>query len=272
MSLARIQRHTRKRLYFLLRHRHHQLIYPGDGQSFTEDDFDDVQGQLETEFQYLSLVRNLQNNILSLYQSQQSNVALILQEAEADVVADVYTSTPPPQPPSAWQEFTQDIFPTMTNLLGFVPGGNYVKTSLGVGILVMDSTVERTNNANGQSQLMQRLAAQNVAASQLAQNAVDQYTDSLITLGNDFNRVVTDWGRLKAIGGPLASGELQWDNMASGDFLTGFNLTARRIYYQALMVDSNFFIAHDLYANPNYVPNDNLYVQAGTNSSGCGWI
>jgi hypothetical protein len=67
----------------------YQIIYPGDSQGFTEDEFDDVQGQLETEFQYLSLVRNLQNNILSLYESQQSNVALISQEAEDDVIADV---------------------------------------------------------------------------------------------------------------------------------------------------------------------------------------
>ena len=36
------------------------------------------------------------------------------------------------------------------------------------------------------------------------------------------------------------------------------------------MVNSNFFIAHDIYANPDYVPHDSLYVQAGTNSSGCG--
>ena len=79
----------------------------------------------------------------------------------------------------------------MANLAGFAPGGNYVKTSLGLGILVVDSTVERTNNANGQSQLMQRLAAQNIAASELAQSAVDQYTDSLISLGNDFDRIAT---------------------------------------------------------------------------------
>jgi hypothetical protein len=158
----------------------------------------------------------------------------------------------------------------MTNLLGFAPeGGNYLKTALGVGILVVNSSVERTNNANGESQTMQEAAAQNIAASELAQNAVDQYTDSLISLGNDFDRVVTDWGRLKTIAGPLASGQLQWDDTASGDFLLRFNLTARRVYYQALLKDSNFFIAHDVYAGSTYIPNNNDYVQADTNSSGC---
>jgi hypothetical protein len=246
----------------------YQLPYSPDQPGFTEDDFDDVQAQLEIEFAYLSQIRNLQNNILSLYQSQQSNVALILQQAEDDVIADVYTSTPPPQPPTAWSAFTQDVFPTLANLTGFFPGGDYVKTALGVGTLVIDSTVERTNSSNGQSQLMQRLAAQNIAASKLAQTAVNQYTESLISLGNDFDRIVTDWGRMKAIGGPLTSGQLQWDDSASGYFLRAFNLTARRQYYPALMVNSNFFIAHDLYASPTYQPNDNLYVWG--NNNGCG--
>jgi hypothetical protein len=250
----------------------YQLPYDPDQPGFTEDDFDDVQAQLEIEFGYLSQIRNLQNNILSLYQSQQSNVALILQQAEDDVIADVYTSTPPPQPPTAWSTFTQDVFPTLANLTGFVPGGDYVKTALGVGTLVIDSTVERTNNSNGQSQLMQRLAAQNVAASKLAQIAVDQYTESLISLGNDFDRIVTDWGRMKALGGPLASGELQWDDSASGYFLRAFNLTARRQYYPALMVNSNFWIAHDTYASTTYSPNDNDYVWGNDNGCGLGLI
>jgi hypothetical protein len=246
----------------------YQLLYSPDQSGFTEDDFDDLKAQLAIEFGYLSQIRNLQNNILSLYQSQQSNVALILQQAEDDVIADVYTSTPPPQPPTAWSAFTQDVFPTLANLAGFAPGGNYVKTALGIGTLVIDSTVERTNNANGQSQLMQRLANQNVAASQLAQTAVDQYTESLISLGNDFNRIATDWGRMKAIGGPLASGQLQWDDSASGYFLRAFNLTARRQYYPALMRNSNFWIGHISYANPSYYPNDNQYYY--DNNDGCG--
>jgi hypothetical protein len=50
----------------------YQLIYPGTSAGFTENDFDDVQGQLAIEFGYLSDIRNLQNNILSLYQSQET--------------------------------------------------------------------------------------------------------------------------------------------------------------------------------------------------------
>ena len=74
---------------------------------------------------------------------------------------------------------------------------------------------------------------------------------------------------MKAIGGPLSSGELQWDDSASGYFLRAFNLTARRQYYPALMANSDFFIAYDNYASVNYIPDDNDYLRNGTKDEGC---
>jgi hypothetical protein len=108
------------------------------------------------------------------------------------------------------------VFPTLENLVSFVPGGASIKKALGVATLVINTSIEHSNDATGNSQQTIALAQQDIAASQLAQTAVNQYTDSLITLGNDFNRILSDWGRLKAAGGPLSKDQLQWDPPASG--------------------------------------------------------
>jgi hypothetical protein len=247
-----------------------QLSYPSSQSgSFSQTDFDDVQTQLATEFNYVALVRNLENNIAALYQSQQSNVALILQQASDDVQADIFkNSSPPATTPSAWSTFTTDVFPTLSNLAGFIPGGNAIKTALGIGTLVINSETERSNDANGNSQLMLSLAAEDIAASELAQFTVDQYTDSLVTLGNDFNRILSDWGRLKTLGGPMASGQLQWDSAAQGYFLRAFNLTVRRQFYPALIkADSSFFVTHIRYGDDHYFASDDDFEWG--NNEGC---
>jgi hypothetical protein len=169
--------------------------------------------------------------------------------------------------PSAWTVFTTDVFPVLANLAGFLPeGGNAIKTALGVGTMVIDSAAERSNDANGNSQLMLSLSAQDVAASKLAQYAVDQYTDSLVTLGNDFNRIVSDWGRLRTLGGPLSAGQLQWDSAAQGYFLRAFNITARRQYYPKLLsANNNFFVTHITYGDYQYFGSDSRNVYNGDN-------
>jgi hypothetical protein len=253
------------------------LGYPSDqSSSFSAAAFNDVKGQLQTEFQYVALVRNLEGNILSLYQSQQSNVALILQEAQNAIMADIYSDTPPPQTPTTWSLFTQDVFPTLGTLAGFGslagPGGgaigNGIKTALGIGTLVIDNTAERSNDPSGVSQIMHALGSEDIAASELAQHAVNEYTDSLVSLGNDFNRIVTDFGRLRTAAGPIATGQLVWDNTASGYFLRGFNLAARRQYYPALMANNrNFFITHIPFSDNHYYGSDGDYAYG--NNEGC---
>ncbi len=249
-----------------------QISYPSaQSGSFTQADFNDVREQLEIEFGYVSDVRNLQSNILALYQSQQSDVALILQQAQDDVLADIYNGKQPPvQTASPWSTFTTDVFPIVSDLAGFLgPGaGNAIKTALGVGTLVINSAVDRSNDASGNSQFMLSLANQQIAGSNLAQYAINQYTDSLVTLGNDFNRVLSDWGRLRTVGGPISSGQLQWDETAGGYFLRSFNLAARRQFYPTLMASNpSFFVTHIQYGDYQYFGSDSHNVY--DNNEGC---
>ena len=243
--------------------------YQQYGNSFTPTDFANVKDQLAQEFAYVADARNLQNNILSLYQDQQSNVGLILDQAASDIKADLFSDTPPPTTPTPWSTFTSDVFPVLSNLAGFLPeGGNVAKTALGVGTLVVDNATDHSNDGSGVSQTMHALANEEVAEANLAQYAADQYADSLGTVGNDFKRVVTDWGRLKSVGAPIESGQLTWDPVATSMFLRAFDLTTRRQYYPLLMRDnSDFFVTHIRYGDTQYYGRDDHFKWG--NDEGC---
>jgi hypothetical protein len=233
---------------------------------FSYDDFNTVREQLAKEFAYVSDARNLQNNILSLYQSQQSNVGLILQQATDDIEANLQLQNPPPTMPTPWSAFTSDVFPTLSNLAGFLPvGSNYAKTALGIGTLIIDSTTERSNDPTGMSQLMKSLAGVNIAAADLAQNVANQYADSLGTLGNDFKRVVSNPTSLAAVGGPIESGQLVWDPTASSIYLRAFDLTTRRQFYPQLMHDSNgaYWLTRIQYSDWQYFGSDSHFKPDG---------
>jgi hypothetical protein len=243
-----------------------QLAYPaGQSSKFSEADFNDVKGQLATEFSYLALARNLQTNILSLYQNQQSNVELILNQAASDIKANIDVDDKALTTSTPWSTFTSDIFPVLENLSAFgsIGGpaagaaGNVFKNALGIGTLLINSTTERSNDPGGISQVMHSLAKEEIAVSDLAQHTADEYTDTLVSLGNDFKRVVTDWGRLKAVGGPISTGQLVWDPSAAGTFLRAFDLTTRRQFYPLLMhSNSNFFITRIKYSDTVYLGRD----------------
>lgn len=247
-----------------------QLSYTDAPSSIQGSDFDDVKLQLGVEFEYLQLVRNLQDNILSLYQDQQSNVALILDQAASDIKADVDSGTPPPTVPTPWSTFTSDVFPVLSNLAGFYgPAGNVAKNALGIGTLVIDNATQHVNDPSGVSQTMHALANEEIAEADVAQHEADQYADSLAVMGNDFKRIVTDWGRLKAVGGPISSGQLIWDPSATAIFLRAFDLTTRRQFYPLLMHNNpDFFVTHIQYADDHYYGSDDDY-NYGSHDYGC---
>lgn len=115
---------------------------------------------------------------------------------------------------------------------------------------------------------MLSLANQQIAGSNLAQYAINQYTHSLVTLGHDLNRVLSDWGRLRMVCGTINSGQSQWDSTAGGYFLRAFNLTARRQFYPTLMASNpNFFVSHIQYGGYQHFDSDSRNVY--NNDQGC---
>ena len=87
----------------------------------------------------------------------------------------------------------------------------------------------------------------------LAQYEANQFVNNFATLGNQFKRVVTDWGRLAAVGGPIARGQLVWDPTATSVFLRAFDITTRRQFYPTLMrANPNYLIAYVKYGDVQY--------------------
>jgi hypothetical protein len=203
-----------------------------------QDDFDAMKQQLVTEFQYVTLVRLYQSNLLGLYQDQQANLSLLLQQATNDVIQDLQIQLTQMVPKASWTTTLEQVFNVESALVGFIPEAsevtNGVKVALALGTVAMQRSADHTNSASGQSLKAQENAE--VQASDLAGNAADEFASTLITLGNEFDRIVSDWGRLKTVGGPLLADQVPWDSNATGLLLRGYDRLVRRDLYTKLIM------------------------------------
>jgi hypothetical protein len=88
----------------------------------------------------------------------------------------------------------------------------------------------------------------------LIQTQTSQFDNTITTLGNDFARIVSDWGRLQAVDEPLRSNQFVWDSAAVGTYLKVLDLSAHGRYYPLLMAgNSEFFVTHIQHADDEYV-------------------
>ena len=228
---------------------------------FGEDDFDTVRAQLGTELTYLGVLREYQNNLLGLLQSEQANVGLILQQS-----LDQLTGIIPYQATSSygyqnWRTDVEDglkVAGALGGFASFIPDagpfiGPSVNTVVALSDMGLDLSAKNTNDPYGRS-----LAEQEhdlVAGSQLAGKSADQYAQVLTSIGKDFERIASDWGRLQAVGQPLQNNTLVWSAEASGLLLNSFDVATRRGFLKKL-IPAGFQVIHYAYAAPG-VHNDN---------------
>ncbi|MGH8064793.1 MAG: hypothetical protein ACRERE_06040 [Candidatus Entotheonellia bacterium] len=191
--------------------------------------------QLATEFQYVTLVRQFQSNVLGLYQDQQANVSLLLQEALDEVIANLKIDLNTPAHSASWVSIVADLFSVGEALAGFVPGryGPGIGTALAVGSLIIDQVSDATNTQAGTSLWAEENA--DTTAGNMANEAADKFSRSLVSVGNQFDRIVSDWGRLKTLGAPLAANQIPWDSTASGILLQSYDRRVSREYYTQLL-------------------------------------
>ena len=237
--------------------------------AFTEQDLASVKEQLTLEFKYLSALRQFQSNVTSLYADQQANVGLILQQAQDAVEGAVPIPPDSSSSSASWTGILNDVFNVMGPVGGLLPladpetegisGGLYV--ALGVGSTLLDVASDEANDASGNPLAQQEVIE--TTASNLAQKAASEYAQNLIALGAQFDRVATDWGRLKTIGSPLINNQIPWDGRATGMLLQSFDLSSRREYFTKLLA-ANYYIDQLVYASPDSDYND-AYFQ------GCDW-
>jgi hypothetical protein len=224
---------------------------PANG--FTEAEYSEVEAQLATEFSYLASTRDFQNNIVALYQDQQSNISLILQQAESTILGEIDANNLAVQaqvPQTNVFSVIQDglnVAGPIADLAGLTEGPvgvittTQLQASIGIVTDMLSSATRQTNDGDG-IPLVEREKTE-IATAQLAQNAADDFALSLISLGNTFDRVVSDWNRLKSIGAPLQDNLITWDASASGLLLQSYDVAARRQMFIGLL-KANYTIFH----------------------------
>jgi hypothetical protein len=167
--------------------------------TYDQESFDDMKQQLATEFQYLASVRLLQSNITNLYTAQQSNVGLLLQAAYDTLKASLDVEDNQSSQSLNWTGILEDVFGVLGAVSGVLSLGDPAtapEAAVGIGITMAFSTLltavatAETNTAAGTG----IVAEENLltTAGNLASSAADKYARSLITLGNQFDRIVTD--------------------------------------------------------------------------------
>ncbi len=218
-----------------------QLSYSTAVSGSSQADFDAMKAQLTTEFEYVAAVRQLQANIRQMYNDQQSNVGLELQQAQDEVTASAQVALNTPAPSASWLGILGDVFGVVGAVGGFasvtnpeIPAiGPAIATAASLGTLATQIAANETNTAGGTS--LQAEENINTTAGQMAGKAADEYARTLVQLGNQFDRVVTDWGRLKTLGAPLLANQLPWDSNASGLLLRSYNRVILREFYTKLL-------------------------------------
>jgi hypothetical protein len=223
-----------------------QLSYPNPvpPNFFSSVDFTDMQQQLGTEFQYLSDVRQLQNNTFSLFQEQQAAVPLLLQQAQNEVTQNLQVDLNTPVQKPKWESITGSVLGVLSAATGAlslpslaVPQAAAVvagiKTAIALGQLGLTVAADETNSSAGTSLKAQENLE--VEAGEVAQNVVTTYNTNLSQIASQFDRIASDWGRLKTLGGPLAAGLMPWDNTAALSLLPAYDRVIRREFYTSLI-------------------------------------
>lgn len=207
----------------------------------SQADFDAMIAQLTTELQYLALVRQLQANVLGLYQAQQANVGLLLAQATNEVVNNLQVALTTPASPIRWLEILNDVLNvvgTASNLLSLGgpqagAAGGAIRFATGLGAMIANQVAGTTNNPAGTP--LKGLESEELTAADLASRAADDFASTIASLGTHFDRIVTDWGRLKTVGAPLAANQLPWDQNAAGLLLAAYDRLVRRDLYTQLL-------------------------------------
>jgi hypothetical protein len=214
---------------------------PANIPNSTQADFSAMVEQLTTEFQYVELVRLFQSNVTGLYQDQQANISLLLQQDSSKVVENLQVELTTPAHPATWSVILNQVLGVASALSGFVPGGatvtNGVKTAIAVGSLIAAQAGAHTNTPAGSP--LKAEENEEITVAQLAGTAADEFSNTLTSMGGEFDRIVSDWGRLKAMGAPLLGNQIPWDGNSAGQLLAAYDRLYQRDLYTKLLQANN---------------------------------
>lgn len=201
--------------------------------NYSQNDFNLLQGQLETELEYAQTIQNFEGNIDLLYTAQNSNVALLLASAYEEAQQNLYQAPPPPSQSVSFGVFNG--LSRMFSLASYVtPLGPDLQFAFTAASVAMSSAATYTHNSSGTPVLGQTGLLQSTYGS-LAGDAANNFADQQEVIGNLFDLIFSDWGRMQALGVPLLNQTIVWDSSVSGAVLADFDRSTRREYLLSLM-------------------------------------
>jgi len=209
---------------------------------FSSADFGLLQQQLRTELDYAQGIQNFENNFNLLYTQTNSNVGLLLANDYATVKSDLYVAPPPDTSNVSFGVLTGlgDLFSLASYL---TPLGPELQFGFDAASIAMNTGALFTNTSSGPPAINQSGLLQSTYGN-LAGDAADNFADGQEVVGNLFDLILTDWGRLETLGLPLKQGTIAWDSSVGGAVLGDFDRSTRRQYLISLMAGV-FRIEHD---------------------------
>ena len=246
-----------------------ELNYSSEVPNSDEQDFDDMKQQLQTEFQYVALVRQFQSNVTTLYTDQQATISLLLQQAANNVIENLQVDLNTPAESPGWISILDDVFGVGESIAGAFDTDDLgistpVGTALAIGTLILDQVADHTSTPAGSS--LQAQENVEITVGQIAGTAVNDFAANLSSLGSEFDRIVTDWGRLKTLGAPLQDNELPWDATAAGYLVQAYDVRVSREFYHKLLKLNN-----SIMINPYIGDTITPVMTYGTDNDTCDW-
>ncbi len=210
---------------------------------FSSEDFTLLQTQLKTELEYARAIQKFEGNFDTLYTQENSNVGLLLAADYSAVKSDLYVAPPPQTSHVSFGVLTglADLFSLASYL---TPLGPELQFGFDAASIAMNTGALFTNNANGLPAINQAGMLQSTYGN-LAGDAANNFADGQEVVGNFFDLILSDWGRLKTLGVPLQQQSIAWDSSVDGGVLDNFDRSTRKQYLIGLMAGV-FRIEHDM--------------------------
>jgi hypothetical protein len=186
-----------------------------------DSDFCTVQKQLADETNYAYYVTKHETDILGVYTDNQANISLLLDGIETDIKNIV-------DPPSEARNATrwETIFAVAQTIIGdagAVEGGPPAKLALDTGFSMIKLASAFSNDENGSP-----LENAEHTIDEFKTKAVDDFLAHQAVIGNAFDLILTDWGRLEALGNPLVGQKIIWDKSKLANIQKSLNVSLRR--------------------------------------------
>jgi hypothetical protein len=192
--------------------------------------FGEIQAQLSSEFEYVAEVQNFISNLMQPFVETQGAV-------DVQTIAQQIASTVNPPTSSETNLGWLDIIAGVTGLVGSTPG---LPGAEAFGILSSSAylAVDLMENINTASSGPGASAANiQVEAGQLTQQLTVQEEGHLAALGDLYNILVADWGKLETVGFDAGGGDSAWawNTTTTSNAVTALNQTTVQAVYSALL-------------------------------------